>query len=83
MKLSPIYYTSEERSRKESIENQTKAEIEKRILALTDTMPSAESARLFRESMQAIKIKKKEKYIKLFYDVVASLTKQLADTVVE
>ncbi len=83
VKLRPIYYTPEERMKKESIENQTKAEIEKKIIALVDTMPCAESASVFRDFIKAVKSKKKEKYIELYYDVVSSLTEQLAHSAVE
>ncbi len=44
VKLSPIYYTPEERRKKESIENQTKVEIQKLIVDLTDIMPSVDTA---------------------------------------
>ena len=80
VKLSPIYYTPEERRKKESIENQTKVEIQKLIVDLTDITPSVDTAAFFKNEMQAIKWKKKETYIELYHEVVSSLSEQMNET---
>ncbi len=78
--FSPVYYTPEERAKKESVENQTKAEIEKTIIGLMDIMPCTETASLFRQAMINIRGKTKQKYIDLYYEVANSLSEQLAET---
>ncbi len=81
--FTPVYYNPEERTKKESIENQTKAEIEKMVLELTDIMPSTEYGALFKNAVRALKGKKKEKFIDLYYEVANSLSEQWADADVD
>ncbi len=77
--FTPVYYTPEERTKKESIENQTTAEIDKMVFELTDIMPSTEYAALFKNAVRVLKGKENEKFIDLYYDVANSLSEQLAD----